>query len=159
MVSPRPMETHLSRLGGFCDISKLCSKFTWQLDGNESNDQWATDSIITLSHFHPLPPLFSYPAPFLSLTSHLLRSATVTGKLAAVSNLFQLIFLISSALSLSLGSSCQQRHSFQPLLWPEENLLTFLLSLGFVLPSFCHLSVSVSISSRCCKDFSVTSPI
>lgn len=40
------METHLSRVGVFCDVSKRCSEFAWQLDGNCWNDPWATGSFI-----------------------------------------------------------------------------------------------------------------
>lgn len=49
-------KSHLS----FCDISKLRSKFTRQLDGNYWNDQWATGSIITLPQFNSLI-IFSPP--------------------------------------------------------------------------------------------------
>lgn len=77
MNSPQPLETRPSRLWVFCDISKLCWKFTWQLDGNERNDQWATGSIFALPQFHPRPsadfvptlPAYLFPPPSAVLYS------------------------------------------------------------------------------------------
>lgn len=127
MVSPWPMETHLSHLWVFATFQNFAqnSVDSWMETSEMTSEPLIPSSLcltFTLSPTssvqtppfdllppHPRPsPLFSHSVSFMSLTSPLLRSATVTEKLAAVSNLFQPLFLISSDLSLSLGSNCQQ---------------------------------------------------
>lgn len=163
MVSPLPMETHLSR-----DISKLCSKFTWQLDGNMQNDQWAAGSTVALPLLPPtlcqrlplkvLPTsfaLFQSHVPFFLLTTCLVRSATVTGKWATVSNLTNLLYLPLTPcchlrLFSLLRSLCPATVSGSPTVsWDTLSsltltrgklsllkILTFPLSLGSAVASF-----------------------
>lgn len=123
------------------EISKLCSKFSRQLDGNSWDDQIAGGSIITFPFFNPFnhPPSLcqwllvspSSPAPYFSLTTSSVGSVTVTGKWATVSNLFKplspssypllprpplatfLPSLAPSVLWQSLIYYCRPTHSFQ----------------------------------------------
>lgn len=83
------------------EISKLCSKFSRQLDGNSWDDQIANGSINTFPTFffnpfnHPpcvcqrLLVIPSSPVPYSSLTASSVWSVTVAGKWATVSNLSQ----------------------------------------------------------------------
>lgn len=122
------------------EISKLCSEFSRQLDGNSSDDQIAGGSTITMPFFNPFnrPPSLrqwllvtpSSPVPYSSLTTPSVGSVTVTGKWATVSNLFKpfspssypllqpplaavLPSLAPSVLWQSLIYYCRPTHSFQ----------------------------------------------
>lgn len=99
MVSPLPMETHLSR-----DVSKLHSKFTWQLDGNMRNNQWAAGSTVALPLLTPpLPPTLCQRLLFKS-TPYFLCSLPVSCSFLSFDNPFSQICYCHREVS----------HCFQP---------------------------------------------
>lgn len=145
MVSPWPVGTMSKLPLSFCDISKLCSKFTWQLDGNWT-DHWGTYFHHRFASFSPPPPpaptprqglLLLFTLPLLSCSLHCLdkpfarigycrremshcfqpssQPSTATSFLFALSN--------SSDFPWPLTVTRVQRHLFPVSLWPEKNLL------------------------------------
>lgn len=136
------------------EISKLCSKFSRQLDGNSWDDQVANGSINTFPTFfnpfnHPLcvcQRLLVIPSsfvPYSSLTTLPVWSVTFAGKWATVSNLFQ----------PALPSCWPSLPPPPPCLTPSVQLL--LLSLTFLVGAR-NLCWDVACRFTCCFCFHVS---
>lgn len=156
MVSPLPMETHLSRLWVFATFQNFAenSLDSWMETSEMTNEplvplslclSFTLSSLLPLhllcasaSFFYLFPPTSSplkSPVPFFPLTTPLVRSATVTGTWATISNLSNPLYLpltpcchllslrlCSLCPSTAFGSLLSAETQFPASLWPGVKL-------------------------------------